>query len=192
MAVWHFSPEAFEGRGFTALQNGMLFALPYTFTMVLMIIVSRHSDRTNERRYHVAWTYAIGGACLIVSVLFRSQFWLSYLFLCLSIPTPSVALAPLWAIPSEKHARQRPWLSHGVLINACGNLGGFVGPSIVGALKQQSGSLALPFIVLGVGTLVARLSCCLLPKSAPRGPTAFQLRQFPLIASHESSCSRRL
>jgi MFS family permease len=163
-----FFTGSLEGRGFTALQNGMLFALPYTLTMVLMVIVSRHSDRTNERRYHVALTYAIGGACLIFSVLIRSHFWLSYLFLCLSIPTPSVALAPLWAIPSEN----LPGASRGALmglINACGNLGGFVGPKIVGALKQEYGSLAIPFVILGIGTLGAGALCCLLPKAAPLG-----------------------
>ena len=162
-----FFTSSLDGRGFSALQYGMLFALPYTLTMVLMILVSRHSDKTNERRYHVAATYAIGGACLILSVLFRSQFWLSYLFLCLSIPTPSVALAPFWAIVSET----MPGSSRGAimgLINAVGNLGGFVGPSIAGWLKQTSGSIDLPFEVLGAGILIAAILSCLLPKTAPR------------------------
>jgi MFS family permease len=171
-----FFTSSLEGRGFSALQNGMLFALPYTLTMVLMIVVSRHSDRTNERRYHVALTYSIGGSCLILSVLFRGQFWLSYLFLCLSIPTPSVALAPLWAVPSENLPGNARGAIMG-LINACGNLGGFVGPSIVGWLKQESGSLSLPFVVLGVGTLIAGGLCCLLPKTAPRLSTLSNIPQ---------------
>jgi MFS family permease len=165
-----FFTSSLEGRGFTSSQYGMLFAFPYTFTIVLMILVSRHSDKTNERRFHVAMTYAIGGLCLILSVLFRGQFWLSYAFLCLSIPTPSVALAPFWAIVSET----MPGNSRGAvmgLVNACGNLGGFAGPFIAGWLKQESGSLNLPFEALGIGILIAAGLSCLLPKATPTLPT---------------------
>lgn len=161
-----FFTASLEGHNFTAWQNGMLFALPYTFTAVLMIVVSRHSDRANERRMHVAATYGLGGACLILSVLVRGHFWISYAFLCLSIPTPSVALAPFWSMASEV----LPMASRGAtmgLINALGNVGGFLGPFIAGWLKQESGSLTLPFETLGAGILLAAALCFLLPKAAP-------------------------
>jgi ACS family tartrate transporter-like MFS transporter len=177
-----FFTSSLEGRGFTAMQNGLLFAFPYTFTIILMILVSRHSDKTGERRFHVALTYATGGMCLILSVLFRGQFWLSYAFLCLSIPTPSVALAPFWAIVSET----MPGNSRGAvmgLVNACGNLGGFAGPFIAGWLKQESGSLNLPFQALGIGILIAAVLSCLLPKAAPPLPS---LSNTPMSAGRAS------
>ncbi|HZM01431.1 MAG TPA: MFS transporter [Candidatus Saccharimonadales bacterium] len=166
-----FFTSSIEGKGFSALQYGMLFALPYTFTAVLMVLVSRHSDKTNERRMHIALTYVVSGLSLILSVSLRGHFWLSYAFLCLSIPGPSVALAPFWAIPSET----LPTGSRGAvigLVNACGNLGGFVGPSIAGWLKQKSGSLELPFDALGIGILIAAGLACLLPKPIPNPPKA--------------------
>jgi MFS family permease len=161
-----FFTASLEGRGFTAWQNGLLFAFPYTFTAVLMILVSRHSDRANERRMHVAITYALGGACLILSVIFRGYFWLSYAFLCLSIPTPSVALAPFWSLVSEILPLGARGATMG-LINAVGNVGGFLGPFIAGWLKQKSGSINLSFETLGLGILVAAALCFLLPKAAP-------------------------
>jgi MFS family permease len=153
-----------DGPKLSALQYGMLFSLPYTLTAVLMVLVSRHSDKVNERRMHVAFTYVVSGLSLIVSVSLQSHFWWSYAFLCLSIPGPSVALAPFWAIPGET----LPVGTRGAimgLVNACGNLGGFVGPAFVGWLKGASGSVALPFAGLGAGILIAALLTFFLPKT---------------------------
>lgn len=53
------------------------------------------------------------------------------------------------------------------LINACGNLGGFVGPFIAGWLYEASGNLNLSFDALGLGILFAAALTFLLPKAAP-------------------------
>jgi sugar phosphate permease len=155
-----------KGHGFSALQYGMLFAFPYTFTAVLMILVSRHSDKVNERRMHVGLTYLVSGLALILSVSLRNHFWWSYAFLCVSIPGPSVALSPFWAIPSETLPRSTRGALMG-LVNACGNLGGFVGPFIAGWLKKSSGSLELSFDALALGILIAACLTYWLPKTAP-------------------------
>jgi MFS family permease len=144
----------------------MLFAFPYTFTAVLMILVSRHSDKVNERRMHLAGTYLVSGLSLILSVSLRDHFWLSYAFLCLSIPGPSVALAPLWTIASETLSTSTRGAVMG-LINACGNLGGFAGPFIAGWLYESSGNLNLSFDALGLGILLAAALAFLLPKTKP-------------------------
>ena len=161
-----FFTRSLHGREFRPAQYGILFALPYALTAVLMVLVSRHSDKTNERRMHVAVTYVVSGASLILSVMTRGNFWLSYGFLCLSIPGPSVALAPFWAIPSETlpHSSRGPVMG---LVNACGNMGGFAGIYIVGWLSKVFGSTAIPFDVLGVGILIAAGLSFLLPKAAP-------------------------
>jgi MFS family permease len=159
-----FFTSSLEGRGFSALQHGLLFAFPYTFTAVLMVLVSRHSDKFNERRMHVALTYVVSGLSLIFSVSLCHHFWMSYGFLCLSIPGPSVALAPFWAIPSETLPRSTRGAVMG-LVNACGNLGGFAGPFLAGWLKRRSHSLELPFDALGLGILAAAGLACWLPKT---------------------------
>jgi len=144
----------------------MLFAFPYTFTAVLMVLVSRHSDKVNERRMHVALTYIVSGLCLILSVNLRDHFWWSYTFLCLSIPGPSVALAPFWTIASETLSSGSRGAVMG-LINAFGNLGGYYGQKYVGWMYESSGTLALPFDTLGLGILIAACLVYWLPKTAP-------------------------
>ncbi len=90
-----------KGQGFTPLQYGLLFAVPYAVTAVVMVINSWHSDKTRERRGHVAAVYFMSGTSLILSVVFSSHFWISYALLCLAIPGPFAAMAPFWAIPGE-------------------------------------------------------------------------------------------
>ncbi len=157
---------------FSGTQYGILFAIPYAFAGVMMILNSWHSDKTQERRGHVTVAYAISGASLILSVLVAPySFWGSYALLCLSIPGPFAGQAPFWAIPSETMPRSVMGSAMG-LVNAIGNLGGFIGPYVVGYLKQRTGSITLPFIVLGTGMLVAGALALLLPKAKVGKPGA--------------------
>lgn len=128
-----------------------------------MVINSWHSDKTRERRGHVAAVYILSGASLIASVLTRDYFWLSYAFMCLAIPGPFAALAPFWAIPTETMPASvfGPVIG---LVNAVGSLGGFVGPYIVGWLATQYHSTAIPFNILGAGLLLAATLAFLLPR----------------------------
>ena len=43
------------------MQYGILFAIPYAVTAVIMILNSWHSDKTHERRGHVAAIYVLSG-----------------------------------------------------------------------------------------------------------------------------------
>jgi MFS family permease len=160
-----FFTEGLKGEGRTAsgLQYGLLFAIPYILSAVCMILNSRHSDKTHERRKHVALPYAISGVCLIASVFVKEHsFWASYILLCLAIPGPFTSQAPFWAIPSETLPRNVLGSVMG-LVNAIGNLGGFVGPFIIGALKKQTHGVIIPFTVIGIGLIVAAGLCFLLP-----------------------------
>lgn len=160
-----FFTDGLKSKSFSAVQYGFLFAAPYAVTAVIMVLNSWHSDKTRERRAHVALVYTMSGASLMLSVLTRDHFWLSYAFMCLAIPGPFAALAPFWAIPTETLPRNvfGPVIG---LVNAFGNTGGFFGPYIVGWLKNSYHSTAIPFNALGIGMLVAAALAFLLPKPA--------------------------
>ncbi|HUA67196.1 MAG TPA: MFS transporter, partial [Candidatus Saccharimonadales bacterium] len=159
-----FFTTVLKGRGFDALQYGFLFAVPYAVTAVVMILNSWHSDRTCERRGHVAAVYLLSGISLILSVMLSGHFWLSYAFMCLAIPGPFAAMAPFWAIPSETLPQNVIGVVFGT-VNAFGNLGGFAGPFVVGWLTQKYHSTAIPFNVLGIGMLMCAGLAFWLPKA---------------------------
>jgi sugar phosphate permease len=159
-----FFTNGLKGQGFSALQYGFLFAIPYAVTAVVMILNSWHSDKTRERRGHVAVVYAMSGISLILSVGLNDHFWISYAFLCLAIPGPFAAMAPFWAIPCETLPRNVMGIVMG-LVNAFGNLGGFVGPYLVGWLFKAYHSTAIAFDALGIGMLACAGLAFLLPKA---------------------------
>jgi sugar phosphate permease len=161
-----FLSEALKSpdQKFTHLQTGVLYAIPYVVAAVFMVLTSRHSDRTLERRGHVAFVYGLSGVCLIASVLARPHsFWLSFGFLCFAIQGPFAGLAPFWAIPAETMPRAVVGAVMG-LVNAFGNIGGWAGNYAFGWLKQETGGTAVPFSVLGGGLLLAAGLAFLLPK----------------------------
>lgn len=160
-----FFTDGLKAKHFSPGQYGVLSAVPYAVTAVIMVLISRSSDRTGERRGHVAFVYALSGVCLIASVMLQSHFWVSYAFMCLAIPGPFAAIAPFWAITGETMPRNVMGLVIG-LVNGIGNVGGYYGPTITGWLKDKSHDITIPFSALGVGMLVAAALCFLLPKSA--------------------------
>jgi len=162
-----FFTDGLKGQGFNGLEYGLLFAVPYAVTAVVMILISWHSDKKHERRGHVAAMYFMSGASLILSVVLSGHFWVSYAFMCLAIPGPFAAMAPFWAIPSETLPGSVMGVVMG-LVNAFGNLGGFAGPYVVGWLKNEYHSTTMAFNTLGAGMLVCVALAFFLPKAAPQ------------------------
>ncbi|HEX3798634.1 MAG TPA: MFS transporter [Verrucomicrobiae bacterium] len=161
-----FFTSRLGGHGFNAVEYGFLFSIPYAVTAIIMVINSWHSDKTHERRFHVAAVYTLSGVCLIASVLLTQHFWLSYALMCLAIPGPFAAMAPFWSIPSETLPRNVLGPIVGI-VNAVGNIGGYAGPKITGMLKDLYGNVTVPFCVLGAGMLIAAMLSLLLPKAKP-------------------------
>ena len=164
-----FFTSSLKGRDFTGLQYGILFGIPYALTAVVMVVNSRHSDKTCERRGHVALVYLLSGLSLILSVGLREHFWVSYALMCLAILGPFAAMGPFWSIPTETMPRSAVGLVIG-LINAFGNLGGFAGPYIAGWLKQEYHSLTVAFDALGAGLLIGAALAFLLPRAVLQLP----------------------
>jgi ACS family tartrate transporter-like MFS transporter len=136
LGVW--APQIIKQFGLSSLQVGFLNALPATAAVIAMILWARHSDRTGERTWHVVW------ACLIAAV------GLAYAGLATGVVAVLVALTlvnigissakpPLWSMPTL--FLSGPAAAAGIAtINSIGNLGGFVGPAMIGWIKDRTGS----------------------------------------------------
>ena len=118
-----------------------------------MVLVGRHSDRTGERKLHVAGVRDDRGdrAC---SWRWRSAttLWLLVLSFTLSQMGQRSVMSVFWAIPPMLLGGTAAAAGIG-LINAVGNLGGFFGPSIMGMLRDATGGYSGGLLVLA-GALV--------------------------------------
>jgi ACS family tartrate transporter-like MFS transporter len=118
-----------------------------------MVIVGAHSDRTGERRWHVAIP-AVVGALGLVAVGRASTPGMALVALSVAALGIWSALGPFWALPTT-------WLggtaaAAGIaLVNSLGNLGGFVGPWGIGVVRDVTGSFAGGLDALAVALVVA-------------------------------------
>jgi MFS transporter, ACS family, tartrate transporter len=142
--------------GLSDVGKGFVTAIPYALAIIGLVTISRHSDRTGERKRHVAISLALGAVAFAVS----------------TIVSPVAAIAALtvglffllgahpvfWAMPSALLSGAAA--AAGIaLVNSIGNLGGFVGPYLVGLMKDATGStdagLVTLAVLLGIGAFLA-------------------------------------
>jgi MFS family permease len=132
---------------------------PYAVAAIIMVLVGRSSDRTGERRLHVSLSLLAAAAGAAASAAFHSPLIALIAFALVTVGIWS-AIGPFWGIPPAFLAGTAA--AAGIaLINSFGNLGGFLGPSIFGAVKQRTGSFAVAFWILcGILLLGAGLAFC--------------------------------
>jgi MFS family permease len=142
---------------------GILTAIPYILTAIGMVLVSRHSDKHRERRGHVAFGMAWGGACMMACILLIGHFPnLGFVAISLVGAGSYGMLGPFWAIPTENLPRSVSGSAMG-MVNALGNLGGYFGPLAVGYVFHRTGDFRYAFALLSVGILTGAALALLLP-----------------------------
>jgi ACS family tartrate transporter-like MFS transporter len=147
----------------------LLVTIPSLVGLAAMILVSRSSDRTLERRYHVAIPAFATGTALVLLGTAPSAFF-SVALLCLLAAGVFSCLGPFWTLPSEFLTGYSA--AAGIaLINSVGNLGGFVGPAAIGFIGQRTGSLSAGLALSAIPMFVSAALVLLLPKQA-RAPAS--------------------
>jgi nitrate/nitrite transporter NarK len=125
--------------GQSDLRVTLLAALPYLAGFLMQQVNGWHSDRTRERRWHAALPVLLSGAALALAVVLGSNIVLSVMLFTI-VGACYFAFHPaFWTVPSAFLGESAAAASIG-LINSVGNLGGFVGPLIMGYLVTRTHS----------------------------------------------------
>jgi len=137
--------------------------IPYAAALGGMFLVGWSSDRRMERRYHAAISLLLGGLAYLSLSGMHSPLVTVVLLSLLAIGYFS-SLSPFWALPGE-FLTGFSAASGIALINSVGNLGGFVGPYVVGFISQKTGTLYGGLAFAGFSMLVAATLVVFLPKT---------------------------
>ena len=146
----------------------LISAVPYVVAAVGMVAVGVRSDRTGERRWHVAASALVGAAGFAAAASVPPSVVLSLAALSVAALGVWGALGPFWALPTA-FLRGRAAAGGVALVNAVGNIGGFVGPTLVGYARDATGSFAAGLWVLAGGLAVGALLTLRLPTDADTG-----------------------
>ena len=145
-------------KGFSGMSDalvGWINAIPYLLAAVAMLLAGRHSDRTGERRWHVAIAAMSSAVGFALSSYFKNPY-LAMAALALAFVGLKCTLGPFWALGTAFLSGTAA--AGGIaLINSVGNLGGYVGPRLVGVIKDRTGSDVAALPLLGGALLLMGL-----------------------------------
>jgi ACS family tartrate transporter-like MFS transporter len=136
---------------------GMLSAVPYVLSAVLMVLVGIHSDRTGERRWHAA-SFAFLAALALPAAAYSRSIGPMIAAISIVVVSGYCMTVAFWALSTSLLRGSRA--AAGIaLINAIGNLGGFCGPYLLGLVRGSTGNFKGGFLILSAAM---GLSGCLL------------------------------
>ena len=169
-AVGFFLPTIIAGfqqtfnTSYSVIEQGFIVAIPYFFGAIAMYFWARHGDRTGERVWHVAIPAIVGGVAIPIALYLQSPFstmvavTICAMGICSALPT-------FWPLPTMFLTGAAA--AGGIaLINALGNLAGFVGPYMTGWLTDLTGSPKAGLWLVGAFMVAAGIVAIAL-KSAP-------------------------
>jgi D-galactonate transporter len=149
---------------------GLYSAIPWACAAVGMIFVSRHSDRTGERRWHVGLSALVSAAAFAFAASSIPGLPPGVVLAILALAVTGVmsAISCFWAIPTailsgSAAAAGIAW------INSVGNLAGYVSPEMVGWLKKHYDMNAA---LCGLAALLAMAGLLVICTIRPSPPTA--------------------
>ncbi len=146
----------------------LLAALPYVAAFVTQQVNGWHSDRTQERRWHAAIPVFVCGLALGLAVVYRSNLTMSVGLFVLAGGSFYGFQPVFWAVPTLFLSESAAAASIG-LINAVGNLGGFVGPMVIGYLANRTHSFSPGLLYLVASLFVSGSLMLAVGRQAPVG-----------------------
>jgi MFS family permease len=144
--VTFFVPQIVAAFGFSNLQTGFIAAIPYAAGAAAMLTWARRSDRAGERRLHTVVPLILVAVGLGAAAAGRSA---AATVAAFAVATAGIyaAFPVFWTLPTAFLSGAAA--AGGIaLINAIGNLSGFVGPYAMGWFKDATGSYTIGLLVL--------------------------------------------
>jgi len=143
--------------GASNFQIGLIMGGIAAAVAVAMWITAVHSDRTGERRLYAAVSAGLTSLGFVAAAFMPTGVG-TIAGLALVVIAARVFLAPFWCLPTAFMSGSAA--AAGIaLINSLGNLGGFVGPNIIGVLRDTTGNSTGAFLGLAGLAAVAMVLC---------------------------------
>jgi len=156
-------PQIVQGMGFSNFVTSVIVALPFLLAMGVMFAWGKSSDVKGERVWHVAIPLLLTGAGFVIAMSTSSNV-VALLALSVSMIGPLMFLGPFWGLNSS-FLGGRAAAGAIALVSALGSLGGFVGPNVVGVLKDATGSYVPGMLALALALAVSAAAVFMLGRA---------------------------
>ncbi len=133
-----------------------LIIIPPIGSLIGQIFIGWSSDRTGERRYHATIPIMLGAVALYLAPFSEGNKLMSVVLFTLTMTGLKAYLPAFWALPNQFLTASAAAASIG-MINSFGNLGGWVGPSMLGSIKQVTGNYTYGLWYLATSMVVSAI-----------------------------------
>ncbi|SKD04533.1 MFS transporter, ACS family, tartrate transporter [Burkholderia sp. CF099] len=159
-------PQIVKSLGsMNTIEVGAASALPYVFSAIASIVIGRHSDKTGERKWHIALPAFFGAIGFVVASLTANP-WIAMTSLCVAATGLWVSNTVFWTLPASMLSGTTA--AAGIaFINAVGNLGGFAGPYMTGWIREVTHSYVWALAALGGFLALSGLVILIVGRSKP-------------------------
>ena len=163
LSLW--TPKMIQRLGhLSSVETSLLSAIPALVGVPAMLLAGLLSDRSGERRWHCAVPRFVAGLAFVALALIPMSVPVSIALLGVATAGLLAGHPPLWAIPSTFLGAAAAAGGIG-LINASGNLGGFVGPYLLGWFSQHTGAFTGGMLGMALGAFGSSTFVLLVRKS---------------------------
>ena len=149
----YFLPQIVKQFGLTNMQTGFVSMIPFGIGAIGMIWYGKRSDRVLERRSHTVVTFLIAAVGLMAVGLSANPYW-RMVCLCFASFGVFAVLPVFWSMPTAflSGAAAAAGVAY---INSIANIAGFVGPFLMGWLRDISGNFDSGLLMIAVVCNVA-------------------------------------
>jgi MFS transporter, ACS family, tartrate transporter len=165
--------------GLSDIQVGLLSAVPPLLGVIGTILVSRSSDRTGDRKKHLAGVYILAGVALGASALVPNA-TVSYLLLCLAGLGVNSGNSLFWSLNASLMTGAAAAASI-AFVNTVAQFGGLIGPYMIGFVRDETQSFQIALLTIAGFLLVAAV-IALLMRVRPRAEDAVVSGNTPATA----------
>lgn len=153
--ITFFLPQIVKNLGATNFMTGLLTAIPYTVGIVGLLAFGYFSDRFKERRRHLIAAATVGGIGFLLAAWIGDSYW-ALAGMCIATIGTYGSRPTMWPMPSQFLTGASAAVGI-ALINSIGNLGGYVGPFVVGWIKDSTKSFEMGVYFLAACAFMSAL-----------------------------------
>jgi len=146
-----------------ATVSSFLSIIPYAIASISLVLIARYADKKQNHKIVTVAVFMVAGIGLVLSALTHSVFAVSFALFTIAAIGIFSFLPPFWAVPQKFLHKEAAAAAIG-LINAIGNLGGIVGPIVVGFLQSYTNSFVAGVYVMALFSFLAGVVMVLVKK----------------------------
>jgi MFS transporter, ACS family, tartrate transporter len=146
-------PQIIKAGHLSNLEVGFVTSACYVLASVGMIVWAAQVDKSGQKIGNLTLACLTSAIGLVLAIIFKN-FWVSLGWVSLALLGITAARAIFWTIPT-RFLTGLAAAGGLAFINSVGTVGGFVGPTVIGWLKDRTGSFSAGLLAMGGFLLLA-------------------------------------